>query len=224
MSIQFKLILVFGIVIGFAACLAAYAVDAISKSSEFVARMYDEPLMGINQARSAHAGLIGANGLMRRAIAIREDPARAADELEKTIFSALEDLKIVRERVHNDGVRSAVDNVDLAARSWLKVGLVLLPDQPAGANELPMISEVAELGDAVVAAVDEVVELTAAYGFDFRQQAEAAARTERRDTIGLSIGTGVLSLIVALTFAYSLTGTAAVEVLASRNYPAARKP
>jgi methyl-accepting chemotaxis protein len=47
---------------------------------------------------------------------------------------------------------------------------------------------VTELGDAVVAAVDNVVELTADYGFDFRQQAEAAARKARRDMIGLSIG------------------------------------
>jgi hypothetical protein len=44
MSIQYKLLLVFGIVIGFAGCVAVYAVNAISKSSELVVRMYDEPL------------------------------------------------------------------------------------------------------------------------------------------------------------------------------------
>jgi methyl-accepting chemotaxis protein len=223
MSIQYKLILVFGIVIGFAGCVAAYAVNAISNSSELVVRMYDEPLMGINEARSAHAGLIGANGLMRRAIAVRESPANTADELEKTILSALEDLKIVRERVHNDGVHSALGKVDVAARAWLKSGLAILRAQPGGVIELPMTSVVAKLGDAVVAGVDDVVELTAAYGFDFRQQAEAATRTARRDMIGLAVGTGLLSLVVALTFAYSLAkpirlATAIAEHVASGDF------
>jgi methyl-accepting chemotaxis protein len=94
MSIQYKHLLVFGIVIGFAGCVAVYAVNAISKSSELVVRMYDEPLMGINEARSAHARLIDANGLMRRAIAMRESPANAANELEQTISSALRSCKL----------------------------------------------------------------------------------------------------------------------------------
>jgi methyl-accepting chemotaxis protein len=223
MSIQYKLILVFGIVIGFAGCVALYAVNAISNSSELVVRLYDEPLMGLNEARSAQARLIDANGFMRRVIAVRESPANAANELEKTIFSALEDLQIVRERLHNDGVHSALDKVEIAARGWLKSGLVILRPQSGGAIELPMTSVVAKLGDAVVAAADDVVELTAAYGFDFRQQAEAATRTARRDMIGLSIGTGVLSLIVALTFAYSLAkpirlATAIAEHVASGDF------
>lgn len=205
MSIRYKLILVFGIVIGFAGCLAVYAVNAISNSSQLVVRMYDEPLMGINEARAAQAELIDAHGLMRRSIATREAPANAADELEKTTVNALADLQIVRERVKNDGVRAAVDRVDLAARNWLKAGLVILRAQPGGATEVPMNSAVVKLGDSVVAAGDDVVELTAAYGFDFRQQAEAVAAAARRDMIALSIGTGILSLIVALTFAYSLS-------------------
>src|SRR6267154_1999329 len=100
MSIRFKLILVFSIVIGFAGCLAFYAVRAISSSSELVVRMYDEPLMGINQARAAHAKVIGAIGQMQRAMAFREAPGQAADEVERTIVSVIEDLQIVRERVH----------------------------------------------------------------------------------------------------------------------------
>jgi Four helix bundle sensory module for signal transduction len=82
MSIRFKLILVFSIVISFAGGLAFYAVRAISTSAELVVRMYDEPLMGINQARAAQAKLIGAIGQMQRAMAFREAPGRAADELE----------------------------------------------------------------------------------------------------------------------------------------------
>jgi methyl-accepting chemotaxis protein len=129
----------------------------------------------------------------------------------------------VRERVHNDRVHSALDQVDIVSRNWLKSGLALLRGQPEGAIELPMTSVVTELGDAVVAAVDNVVELTADYGFDFRQQAEAAARKARRDMIGLSIGWGFLSLVVALTFAYSLTkpirlATAIAEHVASGDF------
>src|SRR5258708_3866986 len=205
MSIRLKLILVSSIVISFAGCLACYAVRAISSSSELVVRMYDEPLMGINQARAAHARLIGAAVQMQRAMAFREAPGRAADELEKTILSAIEDLQVVRERVHSPEVRSAVDGAQLTARKWLDAGLAILRPRPGGRTELPTTFAVAKLGDQVVAAVDDLVELAAAYGFDFRERAEAATSTARKEMIALSVGTGFVSWIVALTLAYPLT-------------------
>jgi methyl-accepting chemotaxis protein len=67
-----------------------------------------------------------------------------------------------------------------------------------------MASEVAKLGDDVLAAVDDLVELTAAYGFDFRQKAEASADTMRKNLIMLSTAAGIVSLLVAGAFAYSL--------------------
>jgi methyl-accepting chemotaxis protein len=204
MSIRFKLILVFSIVIGFAGCLAVFAVRAISDSSELVVRMYDEPLMGINEARAAHTKLVGAIVQMQRAMAFREAPGRAADELEKTVLGAIEDLQTVRERVHGVDVRTAVDAAELAARKWLDAGLAILRARPEGRTELPTTFAVGKLGDAMVVAVDDLVELAAAHGFDFRQRAEAATRTARAQMIALSVGVGLLSLIVALTFAYSL--------------------
>jgi hypothetical protein len=53
----------------------------------------------------------------------------------------------VRERVHNDRVHSALDQVDIVSRNWLKSGLVLLRGQPEGAIELPMTSVVTEPRD-----------------------------------------------------------------------------
>ena len=196
MSIRFKLILVFSIVIGFAGCLAVFAVSAISSSSELVVRMYDEPLMGINEAGAAHTKLVGAIVQMQRAMAFREAPGRAADELEKTVLGAIEDLQIVRERVHGADVRTAADAAELAARKWLDAGLAILRARPEGRTELPTTFAVSKLGDAIVVAVDDLVELAAALG-SIPAARRGGDHTARAQMIGLRRRRAP-SLIVAL--------------------------
>ena len=48
--------------------LAFYGIRGISTSGDLVVRLYDGPLMGINHARSAHAGLNEARLVMQHSL------------------------------------------------------------------------------------------------------------------------------------------------------------
>ena len=60
-------------------------------------------------------------------------------------------------------------------------------------------------GDATVAAFDDLVEIVAAYGFDYRREAEATVASARTNMLILALGTVLLGLIIAAGFAYSLS-------------------
>jgi methyl-accepting chemotaxis protein len=195
MSIRYKLLLIFGVLLIFAGALTAYALRTVSNASDLVIRMYDQPLMGVNHARSAHAKLTTANGMMLRSIAVRDpSSAKAGAELERLVDDARGDLKIVRERVSDSATQAALDRLEAGIRSWVTAGLRIVKSQPGGMTELPMASDVAKLGDSILAALDDLVELTAAFGFDFRQKAEASA----------SAVIGLACLLLGCAFAYSL--------------------
>ena len=88
MSIRYKLFLLFSIVIGLAAGLAAYGIHALSVADSFLVRLYDGPLMGINHARSAHAQLNEARALMQQGLLLRDSmsaklPGKLADMLSR---------------------------------------------------------------------------------------------------------------------------------------------
>jgi hypothetical protein len=60
-------------------------------------------------------------------------------------------------------------------------------------------------GDEAVAALDDLVELVAAYGFDYRTEAEASVAAARTAMLGIAIGTALVGIIIAMAFAYSLS-------------------
>ena len=47
--------------------------------------------------------------------------------------------------------------------------------------------------------------MVAAYGFDYRTEAEAAVAESRTTMLGIAIGTVVTGFLIALAFAYSLS-------------------
>jgi methyl-accepting chemotaxis protein len=55
------------------------------------------------------------------------------------------------------------------------------------------------------AAVDDLVETVAAYGFDFRTESEAAVKTARTTMLLIAGGTTLVGLMLAFAFAYSLS-------------------
>jgi hypothetical protein len=68
MSIRYKIFGAFSVVILLACGLAFYGIRGISTAGDQVVRLYDGPLMGINHARSAHAGLNEARLIMQRSL------------------------------------------------------------------------------------------------------------------------------------------------------------
>jgi methyl-accepting chemotaxis protein len=204
MSIRYKMFCAFSVVIALACGLAFYGVRGISSSGDLVVRLYDGPLMAINHARSAHAALNEARPLMQRAFgegATRETVAR----IDKLLGGLTADLKVVRERVRSKDVTAALDKAEQRIREWSDAANMIVKPPAAGVTALPATFAVLQKGDAAVAALDDLVEMVAAYGFDYRTEAEAAVAAAVTTMFWLAIGTVVTGLIIAFVFAWSMS-------------------
>jgi methyl-accepting chemotaxis protein len=205
MSIRYKLFGIFCIVIGLTCGLAFYGIRGISSSGELVVHLYDGPLMGINYARSAQAGMNEARLLMHRSINEGATKERLA-KLEQLITGISEDLKVVRERVDSKDVATALDRAEKQFGGWSDAELKFLKPPPGGLTELPAAFAMVQKADDAAVALDDLVEVVAAYGFGFRSEAEAAVATARGTMIKLTVGTALIGLLLALAFAYSMSG------------------
>ena len=204
MSIRYKFFCAFSVVIALACGLAFYGMRGISTSGDLVVRLYDGPLMGINHARSAHAALNAARLLMQSGLS---DGAtkEAVGKFEKLMTGIADDLKVVRDRVKTKDVTTALERAETAVREWSDTGLKILKPQTGGVTALPLLATVARTGDAAIAAVDDLVEMVAAYGFDYRTEAEASVATAHTTMLAFAIGTALIGLILAVGFSYSMS-------------------
>jgi len=204
MSIRYKLFGIFCIVIGLTCALAFYGIRGISSSGDMVVRLYDGPLMGINYARSALASMNEARLLVHRS-QNEGAPKEMLVKLQKLIAGISDDLKVVRERVDSKDVTAALDRAGKFVREWSDAELKILKPPAAGLAELPAAFAIVQKADEAAAALDDLVEVVAAYGFSFRTDAEAAVTAARSTMITLTIGTALIGLFLALAFAYSLS-------------------
>jgi methyl-accepting chemotaxis protein len=204
MSIRYKIFAAFSLVLLLAGGLTFYGMRGISTSGDLVVRLYDGPLMGINHARSAHAGLVEARLVAQRSL-VEGASAAEVSKFEKLIGNSLEDMSIVRDRVQSPGVSAAREKAESKVRDWSGAVLKVLKPQASGLTEIPASFAIARLGEAAVAALDELVELVAAYGFDYRSQAEATVATARTTMLAIATGTALIGLVIAGLFAHSLS-------------------
>jgi methyl-accepting chemotaxis protein len=203
MSIRYKLFGIVCVVISLACALAFYGIRGISASGDLVVRLYDGPLMGINFARSAHAAVNEVRLLVQRH---GEDASKeTVAKFEKLIAGVSDDLKIVRERVASKDVGAALDHAQGHLRAWSDAELKILKPQAGGLTELPAAFSLVQKGDEAVAALDDLVEVVAAYGFSYRTEAEAAVAAAHSTLLSLAIGTALIGLILAVAFTYSMS-------------------
>src|SRR5689334_12720662 len=167
MSIRLRILAVLSVMLALACGLAFYAIRGIDSTGGLVVRLYDGPLMGINHARSAHAALNAARLILQQG-----QTAGASDEalgkFEKLVQGISDDLGVVRDRIQAANVNSAREQAEAKVRAWASAALKILKPAPGGLTELPTSFTVKKLGDDAVAAVDDLVEIVAAYGYDFR--------------------------------------------------------
>ena len=140
--------------------------------------------------------------------------SEAVARFEKLVRSISEDLSVVRDRVQSATVKAAREKAEASLRGWSGAGLKILKPVPGGLTEIPTTFSLTQQGDEAVAALDDLVELVAAYGFDFRTEAEASVAAARTAMLGIAIGTALVGFIIAMAFAYSLSKpiSAAVRV------------
>jgi methyl-accepting chemotaxis protein len=204
MSIRYKLFGIFCIVIGLTCGLAFYGIRGISSSGDLVVRLYDGPLMGINYARSAHAAMNEARLLMHTGM--NEGATKdMLSKFDKLVSGISADLKVVRERVVSKDVTAALDHAEKAFHNWSDAELKFLKPPPGGLTELPAAFAMAQKADEAAAALDDLVEVVAAYGFSFRTEAEASVAQAHVTMIRLTIATALIALLLGLAFAYSLS-------------------
>jgi methyl-accepting chemotaxis protein len=204
MSIRYKLFGIFCIVTSLTCGLAFYGIRGISSSGDLVVHLYDGPLMGINYSRSAHAAMNEARLLVHRSIIEGATPEMLV-KLEKLITGISDDLKVVRERVVSGDVAAALDNSEKFFRGWAEAEMKILRPPPSGLTELPATFAITQKADEAAAALDDLVEVVAAYGFSFRADAEASVAAARRTMIALTLGSVSIGLMLAAAFAYSMS-------------------
>ncbi len=203
MSIRYKILGAFSVLILLACGIAFYGVRAIGNSGDLVVRLYDGPLMGINHARSAHAALHEAQLVLARSLIVGSTPETVA-KFEALVRGSLEDLGVVRERAPAPNVTAAREKVESQLKGWSGAALKILKPVSGGVTEIPTSFLLAEQGDKLMASIDDLVELVAAYGYEFRTAAEATAVTDRTMMLAVAAGTVAIGLIIALAFSYSM--------------------
>ncbi|MCS3761262.1 methyl-accepting chemotaxis protein [Bradyrhizobium centrosematis] len=213
MSIRYKIFGAFSVVVLLACAIAFYGIRAIGSAGDTVVRLYDGPLMGINHARSAHAALHEARLTLQRSL-VAGASSGMVDKFEKLVRSSYDDLGVVRERAPSPSVAAARERVERELKDWSGAALKILKPSPGGVNEIPTSFLLAQQGDRLIASIDDLVELVAAYGYEYRTAAEAAVEQARTTMLSVALGTVAVGLIIALAFSYSMSRpiSAAVRV------------
>ncbi len=204
MSIRYKLFCAFSVVIALACGLAYYGVRGIATSGDLVVRLYDGPLMAINHARAAHAALNEARMLSQSSFGEGASKETVA-KIDKLMAGISADLKIVRERVKHKDVIAALDHAEAGIRAWWEAGQMILKPPAGGLTALPAPFVVMQKGNVAVASVDDLVETVAAYGFEFRTEAEATVAAAGATLLWIAVGIVVTGLLIAVAFAYSMS-------------------
>jgi methyl-accepting chemotaxis protein len=204
MSIRYKIFGVFSILIVLACGLAYYGIRGISTSGDLVVRLYDGPLMGINHARSAHASLNEARFIMQRGL-VEGASSDTVGKFEKVRSSIFEDLKVVQDRVQSPNAKAALTQAESRIRAWSDEGLKIMKPTLSGQTEIATNFSLAQKGDEAIAALDDLVEIVAAFGFEYRTEAEASVASARTTMLGIAVGTALIGLLLAIAFAYSMS-------------------
>jgi methyl-accepting chemotaxis protein len=204
MSIRSKIFGVLSLLLVLACGLAFYGIRGISSAGNLVVQLYDGPLMGINHARAAHAELNEARLILQQGESV-EASGETAAKFEKLVQSIFEDLGVVRERIQAANVRSVQEIAESKVRDWSGAALKMLKPTPGGLTELPATFVVRKAGQEAVAAVDDLVEMVAAYGYEYRAEAEATVSAARLTMVIASAAGLLVGLMLAIGFAYSLS-------------------
>jgi diguanylate cyclase (GGDEF)-like protein len=204
MSIRYKFFGAFSIVVALAIGLACYGFRYTSTTGDLVVHLYDGPLMGINHARSAHARLNEAGLILNRGLT-QEPSKQTVARFEKLLGDIAGDLNIVRERVKSHNVIAALERAESRLRDWSDAGLSILKPAAGGLTTVAAGFSVALKSENATAALDDLVEMVAAYGFDYRMEAEATVAAAHTNMLAFGAGTALIGLMLAAAFAYSMS-------------------
>lgn len=204
MSIRYKFFAAFSVLIALALGITFYSNRAISNASGLVVRLYDGPLLGINHARSAHGALNEAR-LLLQPDPTGQRPKDAVGRFKYLLSGIADDLKIVRDRIEDRDVTAAEERASRLIREWSEAELAILEPPTGGLVKVPVVFRITQRADAAVAAVDDLVEIVAAYGFNYRMAAAATVAEARTTLLTLAVTLTLIGLMIATLFAHSMS-------------------
>ena len=202
MSIRYKFFLTFSALVAMACSLALFGFRGVSDSGDRVVRLYDGPLIAVDHARSAHAAFNEARVLVQSNSDAGRIPLQA---LKKQLLTIEDDLSIVSERIDNGGVAAVLARARARIGDWSEAELGILDPPPEGLTAIQAPFVIAKKSEAAIAALDDLVETVAGYGFEFRVKAEDAVATSRRTMLTLSLGVTLIGLALAALFSHSMS-------------------
>jgi methyl-accepting chemotaxis protein len=206
MSIRYKLLAAFGVVVLLAAGVALYGNRIVSHSSTLVVQLYDGPFMAVSHARGAQVDFAQARRAAEQALSTGDFASAASSaEIEKAMQQFRSDMAIVRERLPKDVAGTQVDKAIALSEGWLKMVMTRVKPAAGGVLELPVVSAIQAKGQEVADEIDLVAEAASAYGFEFRTQSEstaAAARSELLVMAGIAV---LIGMSLSFGIAYSFT-------------------
>jgi diguanylate cyclase (GGDEF)-like protein len=202
MSIRYKFFFAFSALVAMACVLAFFGFRGVSDAGDRVIRLYDGPLIAVDHARSAHAAFNEARLLVQSNSGSGEVPLQILD---KQLRAIADDLSIVSERIGNESVTAALAQAEVRIRDWSEAELRIINPPLAGLTAIPAPFVIEKKSEAAIAALDDLVETVAAYGFEYRMMAEDAVASSRRIMLALSFGVALIGLLLAASFSHSMS-------------------
>ena len=202
MSIRYKLILGFSIVLVLAAGVALYGIRAITDAGNQVVQLYDHAFMATS---SAPAQVFNeARAAIERGLSSAEAAPKAnIDAFTAAMKDTLEELKVVGDRMGKSQSLDSLKKAQSLGQDWSQAASGAIKGKAKGPADAAVLSPLMGKADAVGEALDMVVEDASAFGFEFRSAAEASVVASRLNLIILAAVTGIIAVLISLGMAYS---------------------
>lgn len=159
MSIKFRLILGFGLIIVFAGALSTFALYGTSKSTQMVLNIFEGPMTAVDHARSAHTNLLHVKAHVADVMAMTQ-PVTKAESLQKFDqiyghFAA--NLTAVQDRLWSAEADTTMAQLAADAESWRVAARTLLGGGDIVA--VPAPHKLAQLESQLAGSITQLAEL-----------------------------------------------------------------
>jgi len=205
MSIRYKLLIAFSMVVILAAGVAVYGSRVVSHTSETAMRLYDGPLMAVNYVRSAQLRFLQAREALERMLLVGSASTADIEEFESTMKQFSSDMQIVRERMPKTGTEAPIELASALAEDWFRASMNRVKIPKGGLSEIPMAEVLTAKSVEVAKALDLAVEEASAYGFNFRLGAESAAKAANTNLIVLAVAAVIVGILLSFGISYTFT-------------------
>jgi signal transduction histidine kinase/ActR/RegA family two-component response regulator len=180
-----------------------YSVTRVNSLSILLQGLYDGPLMSISHARSAQERFTKTAYAVERAISLHEQlSANELNVIENSMKEFETDMNVVRERM-GENASELIDSTLVRSESWFKAAMAYIKPSTQGVTQLTSPLVLADQGREITSSLENIVEAAAAYGFNFRYEAENSASALFRNLLVAAVVILIFGMAFAILTSYS---------------------